>query len=199
MKKIILATRNLDKVREIRAIMNSLPLEIESLERYSDVPEVIEDGLTLEENALKKARQIFQATGLSALSDDTGLEVFSLGLQPGVISARYAGPNASYEDNCRKLLRELQSVPTGNRQARFRCVSVFTDGSMEKIAEGICHGTIIEEPRGDGGFGYDPVFVPDGYHQTFAELPAEIKNRISHRAKAFRRMTEILKESFLSS
>jgi len=196
MKKIILATRNLDKIREIRAIMSSLPLEIESLEKFSDVPEVIEDGLTLEENALKKARQIFQATRLPALSDDTGLEVFSLGLQPGVMSARYAGSSATYEDNCRKLLRALASVPPSDRRARFRCVSVFTDGTIEKIAEGICHGTIIEEPRGNGGFGYDPIFVPDGYHQTFAELPAEIKNRISHRAKAFRRMTEILKESF---
>ena len=199
MKKIILATRNLDKVREIREIMSSLPLEIESLEQYSGVPEVIEDGLTLEENALKKARQIFQATRLPALSDDTGLEVFHLGLRPGVMSARYAGLNATYEDNCRKLLRELQNVPAGNRRARFRCVSVFTDGFTEKIAEGICHGTIIEEQRGNGGFGYDPIFVPEGYHQTFSELPAEIKNRISHRAKAIRRMTEILKGSFLSS
>lgn len=199
MKKIILATRNLDKVREIRAIMSSLPFEIESLEHYSGVPEVIEDGLTLEENALKKARQIFQATRLPALSDDTGLEVFSLGLQPGVMSARYAGLNATYEDNCRKLLRELQNLPASDRRARFRCVSVFTDGSLEKIAEGICHGTIIEEPRGNGGFGYDPIFVPDGYQQTFSELPAEIKNRVSHRAKAFCRMTQILQESYLKS
>src|SRR5208283_3585758 len=192
MEKIILATRNFDKVREIRAILSSLPFEICSLKDYPGIPEVIEDGATLEENALKKARQVFQATSLPTLSDDTGLEVFHLGLRPGVLSARYAGLNVTYEDNCRKLLRELQSIPVSNRRARFRCVSIFVDGSREKIAEGICHGKIIEESRGSGGFGYDPIFVPDGYSQTFAELSAEVKNRISHRAKAFTRMAQIL-------
>lgn len=196
MHKIILATRNLGKTLEIRSILSGLPLEILSLSDFPDVPEVIEDGATLEENALKKARQVFETTSIPALSDDTGLEVFHLDLRPGVISARYAGENVTYAENNRKLLGELKGVPANKRTARFRCISVFTNGKNEKMSEGICHGHIIGEPRGEGGFGYDPIFVPKGYNQTFAELPEEVKNQISHRAKAFQRMRTLLQEYF---
>jgi len=196
MEQIILATRNSDKVREIRAILAGVPVQILDFEQISGVPEVVEDGNTLEANALKKAREIFQATSIPALADDTGLEVFQLDLRPGVYSSRYAGNAATYADNCRKLLSDMQGIPADRRGARFRCIAVFTDGTTERVAEGICHGRIIDSARGSGGFGYDPLFVPDGYTQTFSELPSDIKNRISHRAKAFARMAEILSNYF---
>lgn len=192
MQTIVLATRNPGKVEEIRAILAGLPLAIKSVLDYPDLPEVVEDGVSLEENALKKAREIFLASGLPALSDDTGLEVFSLDLRPGVISARYAGENVTYADNNRKLLAELEGFPPSRRKARFRCVAAFVAAGVETMTTGNIHGTIIEAPRGSGGFGYDPLFVPDGEGRTFAELPAEVKNEISHRAKAFREMRKVL-------
>jgi XTP/dITP diphosphohydrolase len=199
MAELLLATHNAGKVGELRAILSGVPITIKSLLDYPDIPEVEEDGKTLEENALKKARETFLATGIPSLSDDTGLEVFSLDLRPGVISARYAGEKATYADNYRKLLGELAGYQRDRRKARFRCVSVFIAEGVEKVAVGACHGTIIEAPAGTGGFGYDPVFVPDGYSQTFAELSPEIKNTISHRAKAFQKMAEYLKEYFRCS
>ncbi|HUL44063.1 MAG TPA: RdgB/HAM1 family non-canonical purine NTP pyrophosphatase [Bacteroidota bacterium] len=196
MERIVLATRNPDKVREIRAILSAVPVELVDLDNFPGAPEVVEDGKTLEANALKKAREIVLATSIPAIADDTGLEVFELDLRPGVYSSRYAGEDASYADNCRKLVSELRHVPESRRGARFRCIAVFTDGRHERIAEGICHGKIIDSPHGAGGFGYDPLFVPDGYSLTFAELPPDIKNRISHRAKAFAKMAEILSEYY---
>ena len=197
MKKIILATHNKDKVEEIRSILNGLPLKIESFLEHPDIPHVLEDGITLEENALKKAKEIFDHTGIPALSDDTGLEVFGLEMRPGVYSARYAGENVTYEDNNRKLLAEMAGLPLSRRAARFRCVAAIVGPDIEKLTTGICHGKIILEPRGDGGFGYDPLFKPDGYDLTFAELSASVKNEISHRAKAFRQMKSIL-SAFIS-
>jgi XTP/dITP diphosphohydrolase len=194
MTTLLLATRNPGKIQEITAILDGLPLRIQSLLDYPDIPNVVEDGTTLETNALKKSHEIFQTTGLLTLSDDTGLEVFSLEMRPGVFSARYAGESATYEQNYRKLLAELKGFPMSRRKARFRCVTVLTGQNIERSATGTCHGHIIEEPRGTGGFGYDPVFVPNGYSQTFAELPAETKNQISHRAKAFQRMKKVLAE-----
>ena len=194
MQKLILATRNPGKVQEITAILDGLPFEIQSLIDHPDLPEVVEDGTTLEENALKKSTEIFRATELLTLSDDTGLEVYHLNMEPGVVSARYAGDHVTYEQNYRKLLAELRGVPPSQRKARFRCVAVLIGKDIERTTTGACHGRIIENPRGTGGFGYDPVFVPDGYSQTFAELPAEIKNQISHRAKAFQRMKKVLTE-----
>ena len=190
--KIIFATRNPGKVQEIKAILSDLPLDIKSLLDIPHLSEVIEDGKTLEENALKKAREIFKATGLPTLSDDTGLEVFHLGMKPGVYSARYAGEHVRYEDNYRKLLRELEGVDVAQRRAQFRCVAAFVGQDLEKTTEGICTGVIINRPRGSGGFGYDPVFVPEGYNETFAELSTDIKNQISHRAKAFLQMKNFL-------
>ena len=196
MQKLILATHNYGKLKEIKGILNDLSIELGSLLDYSSIPEVVEDGKTLEENALKKAREIFRLTGIPTLADDTGLEVLYLGMAPGVISARYAGEKVSYDANNRKLLKELENIPLDKRTARFRCVAAFIAKDIEKITEGICQGKIIEYLRGTGGFGYDPLFVPDGYELTFAELSIDIKNQISHRAKAFQKMKFILSAYF---
>lgn len=192
MKQLILATRNPGKVKEISAILQGIPFEILSLQSYPDIAEVVEDGKTLEENAIKKSRAIFEQTGILSLSDDSGLEVFHLDMRPGVLSARYAGEDVSYDDNNRKLLSELKGVRSSDRQARFRCVAALIGSGIEKLTTGMCHGHIIEELRGTGGFGYDPLFMPDGYDKTFAQLPADLKNSMSHRAKAFQEMRKFL-------
>ncbi len=192
MDKIILATRNKGKVEEIRSILHGVPAVIESVLDYPDIPEVIEDGKTLEENAIKKAKEIFKYTGLPSLSDDTGLEVFALDLRPGVFSARFAGENVTYDDNNRKLLSELNGVDMTRRTARFRCVAAFVGKGIEKITTGVCRGNIGLAVKGNGGFGYDPLFIPDGYDKTFAELSVDEKNHISHRARAFEEMRKFL-------
>jgi XTP/dITP diphosphohydrolase len=198
-QKLILATRNPGKSKEIRAILHSLPIEIISLLDTVDLPEVVEDGTTLELNALKKAREIFRAAGIPSLADDSGLEVYALGMRPGVLSARFAGERVSYEANNQKLLHEMRDLPQGQRGARFRCVTAFVARDLEKISEGICTGKIIAKTRGRGGFGYDPLFVPDGYDKTFAELSLEVKNRISHRAQALQMMKLVLEDYFLKT
>jgi len=195
-RTLLLATRNPGKIQEIKAILSGVRADIHSLIDMPHLPDIIEDGATLEENALKKAREIFRAVNTPVLSDDTGLEVFHLNMKPGVYSARYAGEHVRYEDNCRKLLHELHDVPPSQRGAQFRCVAVFIDRGIEKVTHGICKGIIITTPRGEGGFGYDPVFIPEGFDQTFAELPLETKNRISHRANSFFLMKESLLTHF---
>lgn len=181
--KLVIATRNPHKLEEIHAIFNFQGLDVCSAFDFPDIPDVIEDGETLEANAIKKAVEICQATGLPALADDSGLEVEALNGEPGVYSARWAGETCSYADNNAKLLRELAGKE--NRWARFRTViALALPGEPPQTVEGSVQGTIINELRGSRGFGYDPLFVPDGYNQTFAELPAEVKNRISHRARA---------------
>ena len=152
----------------------------------------MEDGISFEENALKKARDTQRASGIDTLADDSGLEVHALSMAPGIYSARYAGEHVSYSDNNRKLLQALEAIPEKERKAHFRCVAAFASGRTEHTEEGICQGRIIDSPRGKGGFGYDPLFVPDGLDQTFAELPISIKNEISHRSMAFRRMMRFL-------
>ena len=194
MNEIILATRNLGKIKEIQSILADLPVKIHSILDYPNASEVIEDGQTFEENALKKAKTVYEVTKRPAVSDDSGLEVFHLDMRPGIHSARYAGENVCYEENNKKLLSQLQGIPSSQRIAQFRCVAAFVCESYQIITEGICKGLIIDEPRGTGGFGYDPIFVPQGFEQTFAELPSDIKNSISHRGKAFRAMKEVIKK-----
>lgn len=196
---IVLATRNQNKVNELRAILGSIleKVEITTLEDFPGIPDVDETEPTLEGNALKKARAVFQATGLPTLADDSGLEVFYLAKRPGVLSARYAGPGATYEQNNKKLLAELKGVPPRRRNAQFRCVIAFVGAGYERIAEGICRGLIAESPRGPEGFGYDPLFIPEGFEQTFAELPAEVKNRISHRLRALRSIIPSVQSCFV--
>lgn len=181
--KLVIATRNPHKLEEIHAIFDFKGLDVRSALDYPDLPDVVEDGDTLEANAEKKAVEIALATGCWALADDSGLEVSALSGAPGVYSARYAGKHCSYADNNRKLLRELNGKT--DRSARFRTVLALADpaGNVRTV-EGSCPGKIMDELRGNNGFGYDPLFVPDGYTESFAELLPDVKNRISHRARA---------------
>jgi XTP/dITP diphosphohydrolase len=183
--KLVCASANPHKVAEIEAILGP---GVELLPRPSDVPEVVEDGATLVDNARLKARALCEATGIAAVADDTGLEVDALDGAPGVHSARFAGEDATYADNVARLRRDMDALPGATRTARFRSVAfvAFPDG-RELYAEGVVEGTIAVVPRGDGGFGYDPLFVPaDGDGRTFAEMSDDEKNAISHRGRAFR-------------
>ena len=181
--RLVVATRNKHKLEEIRAILTGLDVELFSALDFPEIPDVEEDGDTFEANAIKKAVTLARATGGWALADDSGLEVAALGNAPGVYSARYAGEPVSYSANNAKLLRELHG--NSDRRACFCCVIALSDpwGRTETVA-GRCAGRISDAPRGAAGFGYDPLFVPDGYAQTFAEMPAALKNSISHRGRA---------------
>ena len=196
--KLIVATRNKHKLEEIHAILAGLDVELHSALDFPEIPDVEEDGETFEANAIKKAVTLARATGCWALADDSGLEVDALGSAPGVYSARYAGEPVSYPANNEKLLRELAGQ--NNRRARFRCVMALSDpaGRAETV-EGRCEGHIIEALRGVAGFGYDPLFVPEGFTQTFAEMRADQKNAISHRGQALHaareKWDEVLKKS----
>lgn len=193
MKELVLATRNRDKGRELAALLGDLGIRIRTLSDFPDAPEVVEDGATCEANAVKKATEMARATGLATVADDTGLEVDALGGRPGVYAARYAGEDATYEDNCRKLLRELSGVPPERRTARFLTVAAIAlPGWGVRVAHGILEGLIAEAPAGSQGFGYDPVFFVPELGKTLAELTPAEKNRISHRARAFTKLREIL-------
>ena len=188
--RLVLATANPDKAREIADLLDGF----EVLPRPTAVPDVEETGATLEENALLKARAVCDATGEPAVADDTGLEVDALDGAPGVFSARFAGPAASYDDNVAKLLHALDGLPPDARRARFRTVAAacLPDG-REVVAEGAVDGAITDVRRGSGGFGYDPVFVADdGDGRTFAEMTPAEKRAISHRARAFSALTAAL-------
>ena len=197
MKRLVLATNNRDKAGEFRALLGDLGVEILSLDGFPGVGEIAEDARTLDGNAEKKAEQVFRATNLPTLADDSGLEVYYLNGEPGVFSSRYSGPGATYESNCKKLLTSLRGVPPRRRAARFRCVLHFVaPGGVRTSVEGICKGTIIESPRGSNGFGYDPVFLPEGKTKTLAELAAVEKNSLSHRARACQLITPFLASYF---
>jgi XTP/dITP diphosphohydrolase len=194
-RELVLATRNRHKVEELVALLGDLGITIHTLDEFPDAPDVVEDGHTCEANAVKKARAIAEFTGLPAVADDTGLEVDALGGRPGVYAARYAGEDATYDDNCRKLLRELMGVPHDKRTARFLTVAAIalpSDGI--RVAQGILDGMIAEEARGTLGFGYDPVFLIPELGKTLAQLSAGQKNLISHRAKAFTLAKDLLRE-----
>ena len=192
-RELVLATRNRHKAGELIALLAGMGIAIRTLDEFSDVPEVIEDGDTCEANAIKKARVIAEFTGLPAIADDTGLEVDALGGQPGIYAARYAGEDATYADNCRKLLQELAGVPRERRAARFlTVVAIALPSDGVRVAQGTLDGVIAEEASGTLGFGYDPVFLIPELGKTLAQLSSEEKNKISHRAKAFTKMREIL-------
>lgn len=191
---LVLSTANPDKRVEIAEILSEVLPGLDLLERPAGVPEIEESGASLEENARLKARALAEATGLGALADDTGLEVDALSGAPGIRSARFAGPGASYSDNVAKLLGALSG--SSHRSARFRTVALarLADG-RELVCEGVLDGSIAEAPRGQGGFGYDPVFVPAGGDgRTLAELPPAAKHEISARGKAFRGLARLLLE-----
>lgn len=181
--KILIASHNAHKIREIREIFDLPHVEWVSTAAFPELGEVVEDGDTFEANATKKARELALATGLWALADDSGLEVAALDNRPGVYSARYAGEPGNHARNNARLRQELAGVK--NRAARFRCVAALSDpaGRVETVA-GACPGRIIEELRGAQGFGYDPLFIPDGHDRTFAEMGNEEKNKLSHRGRA---------------
>ena len=197
MHQLVLATHNADKAREFVNLLQDLQVEILTLDRFPHIGEIVEDGQTLEENAEKKAREVFRQAGLPSIADDTGLEVRYLNDRPGVYSSRYAGEDASYEDNCRKLLRDLRGVPPRRRGAQFRCVLAFNaPGNILEFSEGVCPGAITESARGGKGFGYDPVFLPRGFETTFGEMDESTKNGISHRGHAIQGMKGILLDYF---
>ena len=196
--KLVLATRNQGKVRELTNMLCgsrdrscAYPIEVISLENYPDAPEVVEDGKTYMENAVKKASVIAEYTSHLTLADDAGLEVDALGGAPGINSKRWAGEDATDEIRIAKLLQALEGAI--NRRARFiAAIAVVHPNAEPKVVLGVCEGHIRYDPAGESGFGYDPVFVPDGYRQTFAELGEKIKNRISHRAKALEQVIALL-------
>ena len=191
-KTIILASANPHKIEELRQVLAPMEIELKSTADYPGKNDVEEDRPDLEGNALKKARFWFQKTGIPSLADDTGLEVDALDGAPGVYSARFAGEGATYEDNVNKLLAELEGKK--NRSAQFRTVIAYVTGKEELLFEGICRGEIIREKRGDKGFGYDPVFVPENHTKTFAELSSEEKNKISHRGRAMQKFIAHIKK-----
>lgn len=190
MDKLVLASRNKHKIAEMRDLLQPLGIEVLSALDFPELEEVEEDQSTLEGNALKKARYVYEVTGLPSLSDDTGLEVDVLDGAPGVYSARYAGENVTYQDNVLKLLSEMQDK--GDRTARFKTVMAYITTDKTLTFEGSVEGVILSEQRGEGGFGYDPVFLPDGFEKTFAELDSAVKNSISHRGRAIQKFVAFL-------
>lgn len=192
--EILIATKNIGKVRELEKLLENLPFVLRSLNEFPEVGDVEETGVTFAENAILKAREYAKQTNLWALADDSGLEVAVLNGAPGVFSARYAGENASDEEKISKLLNEIKEKD--NRKARFVCVMALADetGEIIHLTEGICDGEIALNISGTNGFGYDPIFVPKDFTQTFGELSSDIKHEISHRAQAIRKIIRFLRD-----
>ncbi|MDG5768106.1 RdgB/HAM1 family non-canonical purine NTP pyrophosphatase [Balneolales bacterium ANBcel1] len=190
-RQLVLATGNPAKVTELNDLLKGSGIRVRSLTEVAGPCEIEETGRTLEENAEIKARFVFDKTGLPALADDTGLEVDALDGMPGVYSARYGGPETDSARNRKKLLTSLKHLPSAqDRKARFRTVLAYIDTHGLRRFEGICNGVILTEERGDGGFGYDPLFMPEGYDLSFAEMDPSEKNRISHRGRALQKFLQ---------
>jgi XTP/dITP diphosphohydrolase len=196
-RTLIIATKNKGKVREIRHVLKPLKLSIKSLIDLPGFHDIKETGMTFRENAVKKAQTIAKCLNIKVLADDSGLEVYALGGRPGVKSARYAGSNPTTEKLCKKLLKAMSGKK--DRRARFVCdIAIAIPGKKPMVVEGICRGNIAERMAGSGGFGYDPVFVPEWHDKTFAQMPLYIKNRISHRGKALKKAKACLDRIFSS-
>lgn len=191
MKKILLATTNKGKLEDVREILKDLDVEILSFLDFDDYPDVDETGSTFLENAELKVKAAYEKYGLPCLGDDSGLEAFQLNGEPGIYSARYAGPDADDEKNNFKLIKKLSQFPEPH-PGRFVCAAVYYDGKNYKSAIGEVRGTIINTPRGKNGFGYDPLFIPENYDNTMAEISHEEKNKISHRLNAFKQLKKYL-------
>lgn len=195
MKELVVATRNHGKLRELHSLLDGIVDTLLNSADFPDFPETIEDGLTFQANALKKAREAMRFTGLPALADDSGLAVDALDGRPGVYSARFAGEGAGDSANNLRLLEELAAVPAGQRQAAFICVVAYvTPDGVEQTFSGRINGCILDSAQGDGGFGYDPLFLVDGYNRTMAELTLPEKNAISHRGQALRSFRAFLEQ-----
>jgi XTP/dITP diphosphohydrolase len=196
---VVLATANPGKISEMKDLLADVGAVVYSIADFDDPPEIIEDQPDLAGNALKKARAWFERTGITSVADDTGLEVPALGGAPGVFSARYAGEDGNADANMTKLLREMHELVGRDRRAQFRTVVAVVSDSSEELFHGVCTGLIAEDRRGDAGFGYDPIFVPDTFDKSFAELTKQEKNRISHRGKAVRAAANYLHARFGST
>ena len=192
-KKIVFATGNPNKLKEIKSAIKSF--EIVGLKDLGITEEIPETGATLKENALQKAKYVYEKTGLNCFSDDTGLEIESLNNRPGVYSAMYAGSDCNAENNMRKVLSELKTFQ--NRKAKFKTVIVLILNGKEFFFEGVVNGTILEEKKGSDGFGYDPIFRPNGYEKTFAQMSIALKNKISHRGIAVKKLVVFLNQEEL--
>tara|TARA_B100001996_G_scaffold63978_1_gene45990 strand:+ start:6126 stop:6719 length:594 start_codon:yes stop_codon:yes gene_type:complete len=192
--KLVLATQNDGKIIEMQYALKDMSVDVITLNDFPHIGEIPETGETLLENAFIKAETVFNETGIPALADDTGLEIDALGGEPGVYSARYAGENASYLENCAKVLSKLDGIRIGDRTARFRTVMAFVGKDEKFHCEGYIDGLIIDKKIGSNGFGYDPIFYYPKLEKTFAELKKDEKNSISHRGKALRNFCQILKK-----
>ncbi len=188
MMKVVIATHNKDKLKELKKGFSTLSIDLVDLFSFPEVGEIIEDGKTLKENALIKAKAVYDITGLPAIADDTGLEVDALGGKPGVFTARFAGENCSYSDNVNKMLKVMKNIKKSDRGAIFKTVMAFYDGKEELFAEGFVKGIITENKKGLAGFGYDPIFYVVEEGKTFAEMTIEQKNIISHRGRAIKNL-----------
>lgn len=197
---LVVGSRNAKKKIEILEILGDLPLQVQDLTAYPQAPEVVEDGDTFEANARKKASEVARAVGQWVLGEDSGLVVPALNGRPGVYSARYAGKQGDDEANNERLLAELKPLPDDRRAAYYVCTAALADprGEVQAVVEGRCHGVILRERRGTGGFGYDPLFLIPEYHRTFGELTPRVKHAISHRARALERLRPILQRLLLS-
>lgn len=198
MRELLVATKNQGKLREIRELLKEFDLKITSIADYPNCPEIVEDGKTFAANAIKKAVVIGKFTGKLTLGEDSGIQIKALGDQPGIYSARFSGPNATDEKNNDKVLSSLKNVPLSKRQARYRCFAALSDGDkLVGVVNGSCGGVIVDERRGTNGFGYDPLFLIPRYKKTFGELDPSIKAKISHRARALKKL-KILIAKYLS-
>ncbi len=193
--KLLIATQNKHKVEELTRLMQAYAIEVVSLLEYPEIGEIIEDGDTLEANALIKAKAGFAHCGIPTIADDTGLAVDALNGAPGVYAARYAGENVTYDDNVQKMLNEMFDVPQGQRQAQFQTAAVFYDGNKTVSARGEVHGMITTERQGDSGFGYDPIFYIPEKKKTYAQMDLEEKNNLSHRKRAFAKLIDQLSQT----
>ncbi len=192
--RIVIGTYNQKKKEEIRSILNGEPFTLLDLDDFENPPDIVEDGVTFEDNATKKAIELARFCKMCVMADDSGLEVDALDRRPGVFSSRYCGVNAGDSEKCLNILKELEGVPSEKRTARFRCaIALASPEKIQFVVEASCEGFINTEPCGKNGFGYDPIFYIPKYEQTMAELGAEVKNRISHRALALRLFKERLK------
>jgi XTP/dITP diphosphohydrolase len=191
LRKVVFATGNKGKLKEVIDIFSDTKIQIIPMDELGNIPEIEEDGLTFEDNALIKARFVYSKYGLPTIADDSGLSIEQLGGKPGVLSARYAGEGCTFNDNNLKVLKELEGLPEPHK-AQFMSVAIYFNGRSLQTCVGKLPGKIIHDFRGSNGFGYDPIFVPDGYETTLAEMTLQEKNKISHRAKAFNQLKEIL-------
>jgi XTP/dITP diphosphohydrolase len=198
---LVLGTRNRKKREEIEEILGELGIDLQDLDRWPDAPEVVEDCITFEGNARKKASELARTLGQWVLGEDSGLVLPALHGRPGVYSARYAGKQGDDEANNDKLLAELRPLPDAGRAAYYVCTAALADpeGEIQTVTEGRCHGIIITERRGSGGFGYDPLFLIPEYHRTFGELSARVKHALSHRARALAQLRPVLRRLLLKS